>query len=254
MKTFSAKPQEVERKWYVIDAADKVLGRVAVEAANILRGKNKTIFTPHVDCGDFVIIVNADKVVLTGNKENAKIYTRFSGYVGGKQVDTPRKIRARRPELLLELAVKGMVPHTRLGRQQMTKLKVYAGANHPHEAQQPTAIAHAWLTEGSGRITINRRGFEEYLPTVQLQNAVLQPFQVTNTMNKFDVNVVTKGGGIHGQVGAIRMAIARALVQVDEASRSQLREFGLLTRDSRMKERKKPGRPGARKRYQFSKR
>ena len=103
MKTFSAKPQEVERKWYVIDAADKVLGRVAVEAANILRGKNKTIFTPHVDCGDFVIIVNADKVVLTGNKENAKIYTRFSGYVGGKQVvswykylflfdDTPKNI------------------------------------------------------------------------------------------------------------------------------------------------------------------
>lgn len=118
----------------------QVLGRVAVEAANILRGKNKTIFTPHVDCGDFVIIVNADKVVLTGNKENAKIYTRFSGYVGGKQVETPRKIRARRPELLLELAVKGMVPHTRLGRQQMTKLKVYAGASHPHEAQQPTAV------------------------------------------------------------------------------------------------------------------
>lgn len=111
--------------------------------------------------------------------------------------------------------------------------------------RRKTAIAHAWLTEGSGRITINRRGFEEYLPTVQLQNAVLQPFQVTNTMNKFDVNVVTKGGGIHGQVGAIRMAIARALVQVDEAFRSQLREFGLLTRDSRMKERKKPGRPGA---------
>ena len=106
--------------------------------------------------------------------------------------------------------------------------------------RRKTAIAHAWLTEGAGRITINRRGFEEYLPTVQLQNAVLQPFQVTNTMNKFDVNVVTKG--------------ARALVQVDEASRAQLREFGLLTRDSRMKERKKPGRPGARKRYQFSKR
>ena len=84
--------------------------------------------------------MNADKVVLTGNKENAKIYTRFSGYVGGKQVETPRKIRARRPELLLELAVKGMVPHTRLGRQQMTKLKVYAGASHPHEAQQPTAV------------------------------------------------------------------------------------------------------------------
>ena len=94
MKTFSAKPQEVERKWYVIDAADKVLGRVAVEAANILRGKNKTIFTPHVDCGDFVIIVNADKVVLTGNKEKAKIYTRFSGYVGGRWTPPVRFVLA----------------------------------------------------------------------------------------------------------------------------------------------------------------
>lgn len=137
MKTFSAKPQEVERKWYVIDAAGKVLGRVAVEAANILRGKNKTIFTPNVDCGDYAIVINADKVVLTGNKENAKIYTRFSGYVGGQKVETPKKIRARRPELLLELAITGMVPHTRLGRAQASKLKVYAGAEHPHEAQQP---------------------------------------------------------------------------------------------------------------------
>ncbi len=137
MKTFSAKPQEVERKWYVIDAANKVLGRVAVEAANILRGKNKPIFTPHVDCGDYVIVINADKVVLTGNKENAKIYTRFSGYVGGKKVETPKKIRARRPQLLVELAVKGMVPHNRLGRAQLGKLKVYAGAEHPHDAQQP---------------------------------------------------------------------------------------------------------------------
>ncbi len=120
--------------------------------------------------------------------------------------------------------------------------------------RRKTAIAHAWISEGSGRIMINRRGFEEYLPTVQLQNSILQPFQATNTMNKFDVNVVTKGGGLHGQVGAIRMAISRALVQFDESFRSQLREYGLLTRDSRMKERKKPGRPGARKRYQFSKR
>ena len=106
----------------------------------------------------------------------------------------------------------------------------------------------------AGRIMINGRTFEEYLPTVQLQNSTLQPFQVTNTMNKFDVKVVTKGGGIHGQVGAIRLAISRSLVQVDETLRAQLREYGLLTRDSRMKERKKAGRPGARKRYQFSKR
>ena len=124
--------------------------------------------------------------------------------------------------------------------------------------RRKTAIAHAWLTpaeEGkTGRIAINRRGFEAYLPTIQLQNTVLQPFLATNTMNKYNVTIVSHGGGIHGQVGAIRMAIARALVMVDEAYRSQLREQGLLTRDSRMKERKKAGRPGARKRFQFSKR
>ena len=120
------------------------------------------------------------------------------------------------------------------------------------------AIAHAWLTpveEGkSGKITINRRSFEEYLPTDTLQNAVLQPFYATNTIKKYDVLVVTRGGGIHGQTGAISLAIARALVMLDEANRPLLRAQGLLTRDSRMKERKKPGRPGARKRFQFSKR
>lgn len=137
MKTFSAKAQEIERKWYVIDAADKVLGQVAVEAAILLRGKNKPIFTPHVDCGDYVVVINADKVVLSGNKETSKIYTRYSGYVGGQKVETPAKIRARRPQLLLEHAILGMVPHTRLGRAQATHLKVYAGSEHPHAAQQP---------------------------------------------------------------------------------------------------------------------
>lgn len=120
--------------------------------------------------------------------------------------------------------------------------------------RRKTSVAHAWVTEGSGRITINKRTFEEYLPTVQLQNTVLQPFQVTNTMNKYDIKVVSNGGGVQGQVGAIRLAIARSLVQIDETFRAQLREHGLLTRDSRMKERKKAGRPGARKRFQFSKR
>lgn len=120
------------------------------------------------------------------------------------------------------------------------------------------AIAHAWLTpveEGkSGKITINRRSFEEYLPTYALQNVVLQPFYATNTMKKYDVRVVSHGGGIHGQTGAISLAIARSLVMIDEENRKLLREQGLLTRDSRMKERKKAGRPGARKRFQFSKR
>ena len=141
MKTFSAKAQEIERKWYVIDAADKVLGQVAVQAANLLRGKNKTIFTPHVDCGDYVIIINAEKVQLTGNKEKAKIYTRYTGYVGNQVVLTPAKIRRKKPEFLLEHAVLGMVPHTRQGRAQAVRLKVYAGAEHPHAAQSPEPIA-----------------------------------------------------------------------------------------------------------------
>jgi large subunit ribosomal protein L13 len=137
MKTFSAKPQEVERKWYVIDAKGKVLGQVAVEAARLLRGKNKPTFTTHVDTGDFVVVINADQVVLTGSKESSKIYTRFSGYVGGKKVETPRMVRERKPILLVERAVWGMLPKTRLGSAQYGKLKVYAGAEHPHEAQQP---------------------------------------------------------------------------------------------------------------------
>lgn len=137
MKTFSAKPTDINRKWYVIDAADKVVGQVAVEAANLLRGKHKPIFTPHVDTGDHVVIINAEKAKFTGNKEWQKIYTSYSGYVGGLKVETPRKIRARRPALILEKAVKGMIPKNRLGSDIFSKLRVYAGEEHPHEAQQP---------------------------------------------------------------------------------------------------------------------
>ena len=137
MKTFSAKATEVDRKWHVIDAADQILGKVAVEAARLLRGKHKPIFTPHVDTGDHVVIINAKKVRLTGNKETEKIYTSYSGYVGGQKVETPKKVRARRPELLVERAIRGMVPHTRLGRAQLRKLRVYAGAQHEQEAQKP---------------------------------------------------------------------------------------------------------------------
>ena len=137
MKTFSAKPTDIERKWHVIDAENKILGQVAVEAACLLRGKHKVMFTPPIDTGDFVVVINADKVVLSGTKENDKIYTRFSGYVGGKKVETPRLLRQRRPVLMVENAVWGMIPKNRLGRAQFGKLKVYAGPEHPHEAQQP---------------------------------------------------------------------------------------------------------------------
>lgn len=137
MKTFSAKSAEVQRKWWVIDAKDQVLGRVAVRAANLIRGKTKAVFTPHVDTGDFVVIINADKVRVTGKKEEQKSYMSFSGYVGGHKTESFRHRRERRPELLLEHAVKGMVPHNRLGRAVFNKLKVYKGDTHPHAAQTP---------------------------------------------------------------------------------------------------------------------
>jgi large subunit ribosomal protein L13 len=140
MRTFSAKANEVQRRWWLIDAENQVLGRVAARAANILRGKEKAIFTPHMDAGDFVIVVNADKVKVTGKKETAKEYMSFSGFVGGHKSETLQQRRARRPELLIQRAIRGMIPHTRLGRAQITKLKVYAGSSHPHVAQQPVAV------------------------------------------------------------------------------------------------------------------
>ena len=142
MKTFSAKANEVQRQWWVIDAADQVLGRVAAKAANLLRGKEKPIFTPHCDTGDFVIVINADKVRVTGKKEEQKTYMSFSGYVGGHKSESVKQRRARRPELLVERAVKGMIPHNKLGRAVYTKLKVYAGTEHPHAAQKPVAVTH----------------------------------------------------------------------------------------------------------------
>lgn len=137
MKTFSAKANEVPRKWWVIDAKDQVLGRVAVKAANLLRGKEKAIYTPHVDTGDFVVVINADKVRVTGKKEIAKEYMSFSGFVGGHKSENFKARKARHPELLIESAVRGMIPHNKLGRAIYTKLKVYAGETHPHASQQP---------------------------------------------------------------------------------------------------------------------
>jgi large subunit ribosomal protein L13 len=140
MKTFSAKASEVPRKWWLIDAKDQVLGRVAVKAANLLRGKEKSVFTPHVDTGDFVIVVNAGKVRVTGKKEEQKTFMSFYGYVGGHKSENVRARRVRHPELLVERAVRGMIPHNRLGRSVYRKLKVYRGEDHPHAAQQPAPV------------------------------------------------------------------------------------------------------------------
>jgi large subunit ribosomal protein L13 len=139
MKTYSAKATEVQRDWWVIDAADQHLGHVAVKVANLLRGKGKKIFTPHVDTGDFVIVLNAGKVKVGGKKNIQKTYMSFSGYVGGHKSETFEARLQRRPELLIERAVRGMIPHNRLGSAVYRKLKVYRGTEHPHAAQNPKA-------------------------------------------------------------------------------------------------------------------
>lgn len=140
MKTYSAKPHEVDRKWYLIDAEGQVLGRLAGQIANILRGKNKPEFTHHIDTGDFVVVINADKVVVTGNKENDKFYWRHSGYPGGFKTTQYKDLMIKQPTKALEKAVKGMLPHNKMGDKQFLKLKAYAGTEHPHEAQQPIVI------------------------------------------------------------------------------------------------------------------
>lgn len=140
MKTFSAKAEDVKRAWWVIDAKDQMLGHVAVKAATLLRGKHKAIYTTHVDTGDFVVVINADKVRVSGKKDIQKTYMSFSGYVGGHKHETFKARRERRPELLIERAVKGMIMHNALGATTYRKLKVYAGAEHPHEAQNPQSV------------------------------------------------------------------------------------------------------------------
>ena len=140
MSTYMAKVETLERKWYVIDAAGKPMGRTAVAAANILRGKHRPEFTPHVDCGEFVIIINADKAVLTGKKLEQKYYRRHSGYIGGLKEVQYKTLMATKPELAMELAVKGMLPHNSIGAKSATRLKVYAGAEHAHAAQKPEVV------------------------------------------------------------------------------------------------------------------
>lgn len=139
-KTFMLRPQDVRRRWYVVDATDQVLGRLASRIATVLRGKQKPEYTPHVDCGDFVIVVNAARVRLTGRKWDQKLYRHHTGYPGGLKRETARQLLARRPDQLVHRAVWGMLPHNRLGRRVMDKLKVYPGPEHPHAAQKPEPL------------------------------------------------------------------------------------------------------------------
>ena len=140
MKTFMASPATIDRKWYVVDATDMTLGRLASEVAKVLRGKNKPIFTPHIDCGDNVIVINAEKIKVTGKKMDQKVYYHHYDYVGGLKEATLREKLEKKPEQVIELAVKGMLPKGPLGRQMFTKLHVYAGPEHKHEAQKPEVL------------------------------------------------------------------------------------------------------------------
>jgi large subunit ribosomal protein L13 len=140
MKTFVAKPAEVKRDWYVVDAADKTLGRLATEIARRLRGKHKPEYTPHVDTGDYIVVINAEKVTVTGNKAKGKMYYAHTGYPGGLKETNFEKLQAHKPEMIIEKAVKGMLPKGPLGREMFRKMKVYAGAEHKHAAQQPQVL------------------------------------------------------------------------------------------------------------------
>ncbi len=141
MKTYLAKKGDIQRKWYVVDASGIVLGRLAVKVANILRGRHKPTFTPQTDTGDFVVVINADKVALTGRKDDQKQYMFYSGYVGGESYRSVSDMRKQRPEFVIEHAVKGMLPRNRLARQMLKKLKIYPGASHPHDAQNPEMLS-----------------------------------------------------------------------------------------------------------------
>jgi len=139
-KTYSAKPKDIERKWYLVDAEGEILGRLASKVADILRGKNKVIYTPHMDTGDFVVVINAEKVVVTGKKADQKEYQRYSGYPGGLKKIPYKRMLKTHPERIIEHAVRGMIPHNKLGRQIYKKLKVYAGQDHPHQSQSPEPV------------------------------------------------------------------------------------------------------------------
>ncbi|MGE9289817.1 MAG: 50S ribosomal protein L13 [Puniceicoccales bacterium] len=141
MKTTLAKPAEIERSWYLVDASGETLGRLAVRIANVLRGRHKPSYTPHIDTGDFVVVINADKVKLTGKKEEQKQYMFYTGYMGNEHYRNVADFRAKRPEFIIENAVKGMLPKNKLAREMIKKLKVYAGEEHPHEAQQPVPFS-----------------------------------------------------------------------------------------------------------------
>ena len=260
--TYMPSAAKIERKWYVVDATDMTLGRLASEVAKVLRGKNKPIFTPFLDTGDYVIIVNAEKIKVTGKKLDQKIYFRHSDYVGSAKYTTLREMLRTRPVKVVEKAVRGMLPKGRLGEQMYKKLFVYEGkeikmakaTTYYGTGRRKSSVARVFMTPGKGEMSINGRTIDDYFGLETLKVIVRQPLVETNTLDQYDFKITVKGGGTTGQAGAIRHGIARALCEADTELRPVLKKAGFLTRDPRMKERKKYGLKGARRAPQFSKR
>ena len=279
-KTYAPRESEIERHWYVVDAADQTLGRLASRIARVLEGKHKPTYAPNLDSGDHVIVLNAARIAVTRDKLESKLYRRHSGHPQGYKEETLGHLLERRPEEVIRRAVKGMLPAQPARRpaapqaqdlprfgpsapgpaaraagltrslDQMTTPAFYYGTG-----RRKTAVARVRLLPGEGEIVVNGRSLDEHFGNAVNEAEVRMPFRVTGTEGRFNAMIKVEGGGVTGQAGAIRHGIARALLQLDpEGNRLPLRQAGLLTRDPRMKERKKYGLKRARKAPQYTKR
>ena len=281
MSTTLVKPAEVERKWYLLDAAGKSLGHVAAEAAVLLRGKQKVDYTPNVDCGDFVVVINCDKAVLTGKKAEQKFHITHSKFIGGLKKVQYSKLMAENSDLAMTYAVKGMIPfqhHRCEGSDPPALLPGCRARSRSSEAREDRvlrrrqsnmyetkpyfygtgrrkdSVARVRVYQGTGKVTINDRDIDNYFGLETLKLIVRSPLVLLGLEGKYDVVVRVSGGGVSGQAGAIRHGLSRALLQQSDENRTALKKAGFLTRDPRMKERKKYGLKAARRAPQFSKR
>ena len=252
-----------------------MLGRIATVAARLLQGKHKPTYTPFIDTGDHVVVVNAAKVKLTGRKEDQKIYRQHSGYEGGLREERARLVRAAQAgaagrgsgarHAAQDQAGRGDVPQAESVRRSgspargaethpSSRSRNVAAVQYYGTGRRKTSTARVFLRPGTGAISVNHRAFDAFFPTEALRTQIRQPLVLTETADKFDILATVAGGGVSGQAGAVRLGIARALVEYNLELRKPLKNEGLLTRDARAKERKKYGMAGARKRFQFSKR
>ena len=274
--TVSAKAETVQRDWFVVDAAGKTLGRLCSELAFRLRGKHKPTWTPHVDTGDYFVVINADKIAVTGNKLKDKMYYRFTGYIGNLKSESLEQALDRHAERVIEIGVKGMLPKTPLAarcsassrstpapstrtppssRSRWTCKRTHMALQQNYgTGRRKSSTARVFLRKGTGNITVNGRALDEFFGRETSRMIVRQPLELTKMTDAFDVLVTVEGGGTTGQAGAIRLGIARALVEYNDTLKPELRKAGYMTRDAREVERKKVGLHKARRATQFSKR